>query len=87
MSVHVCVACVFQLIKKRIRAFSGYVLVKEHAELAEEKLQRFDTATLKAVAHMLEIGESGTKAKLIERIIGQSPPTLLYSPFWSCASR
>lgn len=56
------------VIKKNIREFSGYVQPKEQKSLAAQKLETKDGATLKLVCQMLDISESGTKAKIIESI-------------------
>lgn len=56
------------VIKKHIRAFSGYSDVAAHSALASEKLDRYHGPILKLVAQILDISEGGTKAKLIQRI-------------------
>lgn len=58
------------VIKKHIREFSGYpkANASDLKESASTKIERYDGATLKAVCQILDISESGTKAKHIERI-------------------
>lgn len=58
------------VIKKHIREFSGYpkANAKDLRESASTKLERYDGATLKAVCQILDISESGSKAKHIEHI-------------------
>ena len=58
------------VIKKNLRAFSGYVKgqEKELAEKATERLERYHGDVLKHVCALLDISESGSKAKMIEHI-------------------
>ena len=57
------------VIKRNIRAFSGYSDVKGQSELAREKLERYENSVLKQVCHIFDISVSGTKANLIDRIV------------------
>lgn len=58
------------VIKKNLRAFSGYVKGQqsELAASATERLERYHGDVLKHVCQLLDISESGAKAKMIEHI-------------------